>query len=103
MAFFFFKRYDKQQAHSQDFSKVGGITLCQTEGTHKIVMLTFLPCLPLCDKKGLQRGSQAPQDPLLLPPTSPATPFGTAIGQLVLDIVCATALKMGMMRKSSEL
>ena len=26
-------------------------------------MLTFLPCLPLCDKKGLQRGSQAPQDP----------------------------------------
>ena len=57
-------------------------------------MSTFLPCLPLCDKKGLQRGSQAPQDPLLLPPTSPATPFGTAIGQLVLDIVCATGVVM---------
>ena len=82
MAFFFFKRYDKQRAHSQDFSKVGGITLCQTEGTHKIVRSTFLPCLPLCDKNGLQRGSQAPQDPLLPHPPPHLRPLAQLLGSL---------------------
>ena len=68
---------------NQDFSK-GGVTLCQSEGTHQIVMSTkntvskkglfnygqeivmaFSPPVVVClVKKGLQKGgSQTPQDP----------------------------------------
>ena len=45
--------------HSHDFSKEGGgegVTLCQSEGTHQIVM-SFSPAVGGClFKKGLQRG-----------------------------------------------
>lgn len=46
----------------------GGVTLCQSEGTHKIVV-SFLPhCRLLVKKKLTKRGSQVPQDP---PPPNP--------------------------------
>ena len=61
------------QGRSQDFSKGGGVTLCQSEGTHQIVMSTSTPYFGLMwhvsdvvglVKKGLQKGgSRAPQDP----------------------------------------
>lgn len=34
----------------------GGVTLCQTEGTHQIVMLTSMLCFTIVTKKGLQKG-----------------------------------------------
>ena len=37
----------KEQGHiSQDFSN-GGVTLCQSEGTHQIVISTSMPCFGL--------------------------------------------------------
>ena len=57
--------------HSEDFSKGGGVTLCQSEGTRLFgnfqaeTSWHFLPpVLGYLVKKGVQRGgSRAPQDP----------------------------------------
>ena len=52
------------QGCSQDFSKGGGgVAVCQSEGTHQIVMFSP-PVVGCLLKKGSQKGgSQAPQDP----------------------------------------
>ena len=56
------------QGRSQDFSKKrGGFTLCQSEGTHQIV-LSFSPLVVEFLLKEGGRGSWAPQDP---PPPHP--------------------------------
>ena len=39
--------YVTRQGRSQDFSKGGGVILCQSEGTHQIGMSTSTPCLGL--------------------------------------------------------
>ena len=53
------------QGRSQDFSKGGEVTLCQSEGTHQILMSTSTPCFGLMwhvsdvvglVKRGLQKG-----------------------------------------------
>ena len=54
---------------SQDFLKAeGGVTLCQSEGTHQIIMSFSLPVV--CIKKAYKmegvEGSQAPQDSLVM-------------------------------------
>ena len=44
----------------------GGLTLCQIEGTHQIVMSTSMPCFTYVTKRFLKSrggGSWAPQDP----------------------------------------
>lgn len=41
----------------------GGGTLCQTEGTHQIVMLTSMLCFTIVTKKGLQKGGGGHQHP----------------------------------------
>lgn len=49
----------------------GGVTLCQTEGTHQIVMLTSMLCFTIVTKKGLQKGRgggvTSTLDPLAMP------------------------------------
>ena len=44
-----------------------GVTLCWTEGTLQIVMLTSMPCFTQSDKKCLQKGGEG----LLTPPPFP--------------------------------
>ena len=45
-----------------------GVTLCQSEGSHQIVMLFSPPVVGCLLKKGLQKeGTRAPQDPLATP------------------------------------
>jgi len=52
-----------KQGRSQDFSK-GGVTLCQSEGTHQIVMSFSPPVVGCLLKKTFTKGgSQAPQEP----------------------------------------
>ena len=55
-----------------------GVTLCQTEGTLQIVMLTSMPCFTQSDKKGLQRGGRVTDTP---PPPNP----GPLLATLLLD------------------
>lgn len=52
------------------FQRGGGVTLCQTEGTHQIVMLTSMLCFTIVTKKGLQKGGggvTSTLDPLAMP------------------------------------
>ena len=37
----------QSRRRSQGFSKGGGVTLCQSEGTHQILMSTSTPCFSL--------------------------------------------------------
>ena len=52
------------------FQRGRGVTLCQSEGTHQIIMSFSLPVVGYLHKKGLQNGgveeSQAPQDSLVM-------------------------------------
>ena len=50
-----------------------GVTLCQTEGTLQIVMLTSMPCFTQSDKKCLQKGGRGYWPPLPFPPPQSRT------------------------------
>jgi len=66
MAFFIISEY---QGRSQDFSQgEGDVKLCQSEGTHQIVMSFSPPVVGCLLKRGLQKkgGSRAPRTPSLL-------------------------------------
>ena len=56
------------QGHSQDFSR-GGVTLCQTDGSHQIVAFCHLNIVGCLLKNRLTKmGSRAPQHPPLATP-----------------------------------
>ena len=61
-----------KQGHSQDFSKSGGggVTLCQSEGTHQIVMSFLPPAVGCLLQRGLTKGGGGhghPRTPLSTP------------------------------------
>ena len=55
------------QGRSQDFTRGGGITLCQSKGTSKILVSFSPPVVGCLLKKGLKGGSRAPGAPLATP------------------------------------